>query len=230
MGECGSARRLRCADTVSVRAAALAAGVTLVMVMLNGCTTGEVRYAPSVIAGRQLSDRQHRLVRSAHDLIGVDWLYVGGTEYRDDCTGAVYAAAGINLGARFHRYQGNGVSRLYEMMRDHHLYFPAAADVQPAPGDIVFFDNTWDRNGNRRWDDTLTHMRLVGAVDRPGTISYLHNHVRRGVIIEQMNLRHPDARQLNAPLRLRGAPRDGSGRWLASHLVRGFGSAYLLPT
>ena len=43
-------------------------------------------------------------MRSAHDLIGVDRLYVGGTEYRDDCTGAVlavYAAAGINLGAHF---------------------------------------------------------------------------------------------------------------------------------
>ena len=147
-------------------------------------------------------------MRSAHDLIGVDRLYVGGTEYRDDCTGAVlavYAAAGINLGAHFHRYQGNGVARLHRMMRDH-------------------------RNGNGRWDDDLTHMGVVVAVDRNGTISYLHNHLRRGVIVEQMNLRHPDSRELNAPLRQRGSPRDGSGRWLASHLVRGFGRAHLLPT
>ena len=151
-------------------------------------------------------------MRPAHDLIGVDRLYVGGTEYRDDSTGAVlavYAAADINLGAHFHQYRSNGVARLHRMMRDHRLYLAADAYARPEPGDIVFFDNTWDRNG---------------------TISYLHNHLRRGVIVEQMNLRHPDSRELNAPLRQRGSPRDGSGRWLASHLVRGFGRAHLLPT
>ena len=208
-------------------------GAALTVAVLNACSTGEVRLAPPGAGGRPLSERQQRLVRSAHDLIGVDRLYVGGTEYRDDCTGAVlavHAAAGINLGAHFHRYQGNGVARLYEMIHDHRLYFAADAYALPEPGDIVFFDNTWDRNGNHRWDDDLTHMGLVVAVDRNGTISYLHNHVRRGVIVERMNLRHPDARRLNAPMRLRGSPRDGSGRWLASHLVRGFGRAHLLPT
>ena len=205
----------------------------MAVAVLNGCSTGEVRYAAPAMASHEFSERQHRLVRSAHDLIGVDRLYVGGTEYRDDCTGAVlavYAAAGINLGAHFHRYQGNGVARLHRMMRDHRLYFPAAPSARPEPGDIVFFDNTWDRNGNRRWDDDLTHMGVVVAVDRNGTISYLHNHLRRGVIVEPMNLRYPDSPKLNAPLRQRGSPRDGSGRWLASHLVRGFGRAHLLPT
>ena len=203
------------------------------MAVLSSCTTGDVRYVPAAMAGDRVDERQQRLVRSAHDLVGVDRLYVGGTEYRDDCTGAVlavYAAAGINLGAHFHRYQGSGVARLHELMRDHRLYFAADGYARPEPGDIVFFDNTWDRNGNRRWDDELTHMGLVVAVDRNGTVSYLHNHLRRGVVVEQMNLRHPDARALNAPLRQRGSPRDGSGRWLASHLVRGFGRAFLLPT
>ena len=100
----------------------MAVCAALAAAMLSGCTTGEVRYAAPAIAGHPLSERQQRLVRSAHDLIGVDRLYVGGTEYRDDCTGAVlavYAAAGINLGAHFHRYQGNGVARLHRMMRDH---------------------------------------------------------------------------------------------------------------
>ena len=210
----------------------MAAAAVLAVALLNACATGDVRYAPPAVTGHSLSERQRALVRSAHDLIGVDRLYVGGTEYRDDCTGAVlavYAAAGVNLGAHFHRYRGNGVARLHRMMQDHRLYFPAAPDARPAPGDIVFFDNTWDRNGNRLWDDDLTHMGVVVAVDRTGTISYLHNHVRRGVIVELMNLRRPDARKLNAPMRLRGSPRDGSGRWLASHLVRGFGRAHLLP-
>ena len=207
-------------------------GAGLAVAALSCCTTGEVRQSMPGVGGYQLDARQQRLVRAAHDLIGVDRLFVGGTEYRDDCTGAVlavYAGAGINLGARFHQYRGNGVARLFQMMRDHRLYYPADARLLPAPGDIVFFDNTFDRNGNRRWDDSLTHMALVVAVDRSGTISYLHNHLQRGVIIEQMNLGYPDSAELNAPLLQRVSPRDGSGRWLASHLVRGFGRAFLLP-
>ena len=207
-------------------------GAGLAGAALSCCTTGAVRQSMPGVGEYRLDARQQRLVRAAHDLIGVDRLFVGGTEYRDDCTGAVlavYAGAGINLGARFHQYRGNGVARLFQMMRDHRLYYPADARLLPAPGDIVFFDNTFDRNGNRRWDDSLTHMALVVAVDRSGTISYLHNHLRRGVIIERMNLGYPDSPELNAPLRQRGAPRDGSGRWLASHLVRGFGRAFLLP-
>lgn len=211
----------------------MTAYAALAVLALSCCTTGQVRHPPPPTADHQLSARQQRLVRSAYDLIGVDRLFVGGTEYRDDCTGAVlavHAAAGINLGARFDRYRGNGVNRVYQMLNDHRLYFPASAPTRPAPGDIVFFDNTWDRNGNRRWDDDLTHMGLVVAADRDGTISFLHNHLRRGVVVERMNLRHPDSRRLNAPLRQRGSPRDGRGRWLASHLVRGFGRAHLLPT
>ena len=107
----------------------------MAVAVLNSCSTGEVRYAAPAMASHEFSERQHSLVRSAHDLIGVDRLYVGGTEYRDDCTGAVlavYAAAGINLGAHFHRYQGNGVARLHRMMRDHRLYFPRTRPRGPS--------------------------------------------------------------------------------------------------
>ena len=211
-----------------------AGAAALAVVALSSCATSRgVQELPGH-PRQSVRARQELLVQAAHDLIGVDQLFVGDAEYdTEDCTATVlaaYAAAGINLGAKFHRYRGNGVSRLYQMMRAHRLYYRANRRTRPAPGDVVFFDNTFDRNGNRRWDDKLTHMALVVAVDRHGTISYLHHHVRRGVIIEQMNLRHPDAPELNAPLRQKGSPRDGSGRYLASHLVRGFGRAYLLPT
>ncbi len=181
---------------------------------------------------RRMDARQRNLVAAGHDLVGRDALYVGGTRYNDDCTGtvlAVYAAAGINLDAHFERYTGSGVHRVYQMMQRHALYYPARAWEHPAPGDVVFFDNTFDRNGDERWNDELTHVGMVMAVAADGTISYVHNHIRTGVTIERMNLRHPDARALNAPMRQRGSPRDGRGRWLASHLVRGYGRGYLLP-
>lgn len=178
-------------------------------------------------------DRQWQLVTAAYDFIGADQLFVGGTRYNFDCTGAVlaiYAAAGVNLGRRFADYTGNGVARVYKMVVAHGLYYPAAPRLLPAPGDLVFFDNTFDSNGDGRWNDELTHVAMVTAASGDGTISYVHTHVRRGVVIEQMNLLHPDAVPPNAPMRQRGAPRDGTGRWLASHLVRGFGRAFLLPT
>ena len=185
---------------------------------------------PEVAVG---DERQRQLVVAAHDFIGADQLYVGETRYNFDCTGtvlAIYAATGINLGRRFVDYTGSGVTRLYQMVVAHGLYYPADPRLLPAPGDLVFFDNTFDRNGDRRWNDELTHLAMVTATSGDGTISYVHNHIRRGVVIEQMNLLHPDAVPPNAAMRQRGAPRDGTGRWLASHLVRGFGRAFLLPT
>ena len=181
---------------------------------------------------RALDPHQRDLVAAGYRLLDLDELYVGETRYNDDCTGtvlAVYAASGINLGTHFHRYEGNGVRRMYQLMRRHGLYYPARPWVRPAPGDIVFFDNTFDENGDRRWNDELTHSAVVMAVADDGTVSYLHNHIRKGLTIEQMNLRHPNSPELNAPLRERGSPHDGSGRYLASHLVRGYGRGYLLP-
>ena len=35
----------------------------------------------------------------------------------------------------------------------------------PKPGDVVFFDNTYDRNKNKRLDDSLTHIAIVVSVD-----------------------------------------------------------------
>ena len=32
-------------------------------------------------------------------------------------------------------------------------------------GDLVFFDNTYDRNRNGRWDDPLSHIAIVIAID-----------------------------------------------------------------
>jgi hypothetical protein len=39
-------------------------------------------------------------------------------------------------------------------------------------GDIIFWDNTWDRNGNKRFgDDPLTHAGIVISIDEDGQYS-----------------------------------------------------------
>jgi hypothetical protein len=97
----------------------------------------------------------------------------------------------------------------------------------PLPGDLVFWDNTYDRNGNGRWDDDLTHAGIVVSVDDDGTIHYVHHNYRRGIVVEQMNLRAPDDTTRNSAMRMRGSP-DGNGLWLSSHLFRDAGSPYMI--
>ncbi len=88
------------------------------------------------------------------------------------------------------RYGGGGVRSFYAELQAmsalHH-------DLYPRPGDVVFWDNTYDANGDGDLtDDPLTHVGLVVAVDADGTIHYEHEHLRKGVIVEVMNLLHPD--------------------------------------
>jgi hypothetical protein len=97
----------------------------------------------------------------------------------------------------------------------------------PSPGDLVFFDDTWDRNRNGRRDDPLTHVGLVEWVDVDGTVTFLHRG-GQGVARAHLNLRRPDVarapdgRSLNAPLRQRTSRAD-DGPALAGQLFTGFG-------
>ena len=106
---------------------------------------------------------------------------------------------------------------------------------EPRPGDLLFWDNTFDRSRNGRWGDQLTHVAIVVGVDEHGTISFLHHNYRRGIVVETMNLRHPDVHTtetangtviLNAPMRMRRDRHIQPESWLASHLYRDAAELY----
>jgi hypothetical protein len=64
---------------------------------------------------------------------------------------------------------------------------------QPRPGDLVFFRETYDRNRDGERNDGLTHIGVVEAVAKDGTVTFIHRGgggVKRSV----MNLKRPDAR------------------------------------
>jgi hypothetical protein len=95
----------------------------------------------------------------------------------------------------------------------------------PAAGDVVFFSNTWDRNGDGRDNDYYTHAGIVEDVTDDGTISIL-SWVDGAVQRTYMNLvegqaHRRDDRVLNTPLRPRTGD-EGSAAWLSSHLFAGF--------
>jgi hypothetical protein len=140
--------------------------------------------------------------------------------FRDDCSGFVMAAldrAGIPM---------NGNTRsLWDTLREQGM---THRHKVPAVGDLAFFDNTYDRDRDGRFDDELTHIGVVVAVDDDDTITIAHAGTSRGRTSLTMNLREPDVRRtpdgvvLNDYLRRK---RDGdpkNARYLAGELWRGF--------
>ncbi len=191
--------------------------------------------AMTTLPGRKLLPVQERLLAGAEHFLGKSELVYGGRTYTYDCTGtilAIYAYAGIDLLSRFNHYSGNGVQRLYKIMSRHDLL--TKTDF-PQPGDIVFWDNTYDANGDGLWDDPLTHAGMVVGVTPSGEISYIHENYAKGIVIEKMNLIHPSIYTeaeggatilINSPMRMRGQPPGPD--WLSGQLFRVFGKGYLL--
>ncbi len=185
-----------------------------------------------VYSPEQISAAQESIVKGGTSLVGKTKLVVNGKTYSNDCTGVVlaaYAFAKIDLAFRFGSYAGNGVRRLHETLLDDGLLY---ATRYPAPGDIIFWDNTYDANGNGKADDEFTHVGVIIATEPDGSALYLHYHYRLGPVIERMNLVNPNDETLingkpaNAALRMRNSP-PGPGS-NAAQLFRVLGKGYEL--
>jgi hypothetical protein len=144
--------------------------------------------------------------------------------FRYDCSGmvnAAYASVGIDL-------EGRSSASLLKLARERNVFHRRKT---PRPGDIAFFDNTWDKNGNRRLDDRLTHVAVVEKVDDDGTITLIHKG-GRGVTRTMMNLRHPathkddSGKVLNSHLRSRSSRDRRRTKYLTGQLWRGFASLW----
>jgi hypothetical protein len=165
----------------------------------------------------------NKVARAAASFIGDRRIVVDGEKQRYDCSGMVCAA---------HRKADKpvtGSSRmLFDLAKTEGVFHRRK---RPSPGDVAFFDDTYDRNKNGRRDDALSHVAVVETVDADGTITLVHLG-GKGVRRIAMNLKHPhdrvdaDGKTMNDVIR-RG--RDG-GPVLTGELVRGFGSIWAIQT
>jgi hypothetical protein len=208
--------------------------------LLCGCATlfrpkGRMEYRTMEEARMPPTEQETAVLASARTLIGrapESKAVVNGRAFVLDCIGtvsAIYYGVGIDVQRDFSRYNGNGVSRLYQSMQ---ALGSLHADRYPRPGDVIFWDNTWDANGDgNRENDPRTHAGIVLSVDDDGTIRYVHEHVRKGVIVEAMNLLRPgdyygpQGRIINNALALNsGISRtDNPARWTSGSLFDAFG-------
>ncbi len=185
----------------------------------------------------EITELQRRLVKAAESLQGKSKLSFEGNTFPFDCTGTVLAAyylAGHDLRKDFARYPGNGVLRLYRMAEDKALL---SNSPTPLPGDVLFWDNTYDRNRDGKWNDELTHAGIVVRIGEDGTVYYLHHHVTRGIVVEAMNLDLPDTHEitrngkntlLNSPIRIREAGKPRPEHWLSGQLYNAYGRLWKL--
>lgn len=137
---------------------------------------------------------------------------------RQDCSGLVVSI----LNRAGMKVQGNTRSLWTDAKNQGRLV------KKPLPGDLVFFDRTYDANRNGLVDDYLTHSAVVMDVEKNGTVVMVHRGSGRTKKL-RMNLASPHVHRaannkgkvLNDFLRAPGyGPSDGAK--LSGELFRGF--------
>ena len=177
--------------------------------------------------------RQQAIVRTAVRLVGAKTIESNGRRITYDCAGvtrAIYLAHGIDLyedsvedGAT------NGVRLIYNHLRK---YGRLHRGPIVRAGDLVFFDNTWDSNGDGRNNDPLTHVGIVEMVEPDGTIVFI-SRVAGAIERYRMNVAQPhlhraaDGRVLNDYMRRKHWRDHEETSYLTGELFAAFGTRVL---
>jgi hypothetical protein len=166
------------------------------------------------------------VAKEAGRMVGKSRLKVSGERFRYDCSGfvmAAHAAAGRPV-------EGSS-AMLFDLAKSTGTLHKRK---RPHLGDVVFFDNTFDKNKNGRRDDKLTHVALVESLDEEGTATLVHLG-SKGIVRMKMNLRHPkdhkhpeSGAKANDFLRRRSGKKDKGGL-LTGELFKAFGSLWSIP-
>ncbi len=163
---------------------------------------------------------------AACGFVGSKSITVAGARYRFDCSGFVEAS----LASAGFTFAGStkdlfATARQLGVLHRRH---------RPDVGDVAFFDDTWDKNGDHRFNDPLTHVALVVRVDPDGTIGMIHLG-GSGIVPLTMNLHDPDARVdasgkvINDYLRAPTSRDTARTKRFAAELWAGFGSFWKVP-
>jgi hypothetical protein len=167
------------------------------------------------------------VLAAARASLGQSTPVLDGRPLPTDCSGFVrglYTKAGVELFSEGHP-SDNGVRAIVRWIQRHGQLHRRKV---PAPGDLAFFDNSYDRNGDGRVNDPFTHIGLVEDVLPDGTVLIVHatNH---GIVREPMNLLRPhdtndsEGRPINAILRRKTGHDSPQTPRLMSELFTGFG-------
>lgn len=131
------------------------------------------------------------IVESAARLVGARTITSQSKRLVYDCAGvtrAIFLEHGIDLyRGTFNDLKGNGVRLIHNHVRQHGTLHRGS---NVSPGDLVFFDNTWDFNGDGKLNDPLTHVGIVERLESDGTVIFI-SRVANAIERHRMNLNQP---------------------------------------
>ena len=208
---------------------------TIAIVTLVGCTTPPVERprvsAPELRPCCRSVERmpsRSAIVRTAAKLVGAKTIESNGRRIAYDCAGitrAVFLKHGIDLydGEASDPY-ANGVQIIHSHIEQQGTFHQGPV---ARPGDLVFFNNTWDYNGDDKVNDPLTHVGIVERQESDGTVVFI-SRVAGAVERYRMNLGLPhvhktaSGRILNDYLRRKDVTDRSNTRYLAGELFAQF--------
>jgi hypothetical protein len=185
---------------------------------------------PSCCKSVEATPRRAAIVQTASNLVGATAIQVNGKWIAYDCAGvarAIFLAHGIDLyGSGAPDPKANGVRLIH-----HHISRQGKFHYGPVvrPGDLVFFDNTWDYNEDGIVNDPLTHVGIVERQERDGTVIFI-SRVAGAIQRYRMNLALPhvhrtaEGRVLNDYIRRKDLADSADTPYLTGQLFAAFGS------
>lgn len=119
--------------------------------------------------------------------------------------------------------KATGVTLLSSYFEKHHKY----RSKNPRIGDIIIFDNTYDKNHNEKRDDYYTHTGIVTNIREDQTIEFIHGNIGRTIKKGYINFNYKDNsmidnKSINSYIRPRYPWEKNTNLSLASYLVRAF--------
>ena len=98
---------------------------------------------------------------------------------------------------------------------------------KPRVGDIIIFDNTYDKNRNEKRDDPYTHTGIVTNIRADQTIEFIHGNIGKTIKKGYINFQYQnnamiDNQPVNSYIRAHYTWEKDKNLSLASHLVRAF--------
>ncbi|MDH4261937.1 MAG: CHAP domain-containing protein [Spirochaetia bacterium] len=120
--------------------------------------------------------------------------------------------------------KATGVTLLASYFKKNHRYNVKTPEI----GDIIIFDNTYDKNHNQQRDDNYTHTGIVTAIREDNTIEFIHGNIGRTIKKGFINFTHKDVstinqKPVNSYIRPHYSWENDTRQNLASYLVRAFG-------
>jgi NlpC/P60 family len=170
------------------------------------------------------------IVQTAAKLVGAKTIESNGRRIAYDCAGvtrAVFLRHGIDLyGSSENDPEANGVRLIYAHIQQQGTFHQGPV---AHPGDLIFFNDTWDYNGDGKANDPLTHVGIVERQESDGTVVFI-SRVAGAVERYHMNLDLPhvhrtvNGRVLNDYIRRKEAGDPADTGHLTGELFAIFGT------